>query len=311
MSLVVVGSIAYDRIETPSRPEGVKVLGGSATYCSVAASFFTVPQMVGVIGDDFANKDMEFLKDCNIDTGGIVREKGETFFWHGRYHDDMEGRDSLDTRLNVFQNFNPDLHDTMRSPDILFLGNIAPILQLKVLDQMKNRPFVAADTIDLWINTALDELIKVISRVDLFFLNEDEAFRITKTDSLTNAAGALLDMGPKAVIIKRGDAGAVLFDRNSWSFVPAWPLEKVVDPTGAGDTFAGGLMGFLDQKGDVSSNAMRAGLVTGSALASFCVGGFGPRHLASTKSATLKSRINGFINATRIDKKLLSWVMDD
>lgn len=311
MSLVVVGSIAYDRIETPARPGGVRVLGGSATYFSVAAAFFTTPKMVGVVGDDFADEDMAFLKTRGIDTSGIAREKGKTFFWHGRYHDDMEGRDSLDTQLNVFQGFKPFLPQTMCSPDILFLGNIAPVLQLEVLDQMERRPFVAADTIGLWIDTALDKLIEVIKRVDLFFLNEVEAFRITNKNSLAGAARALLDLGPKAVIIKRGDAGAVLFDRAGWGFTPAWPLERVVDPTGAGDAFAGGLLGFLDQKGDYSPNALRAGLVTGSVVASFCVEGFGPRHLASTGVNAIKSRTKSFINAGRIDEKLLSGLVND
>jgi len=309
MSLVVVGSVAYDKIETPSRPEGIRVLGGSATYFSVAASFFTKPKMVGIVGEDFAEADIKFLNERGVDTSGITRQKGKTFFWHGRYHENMEDRDSLDTQLNVFQGFKPDLPDDMRSPDILFLGNIAPVLQLEVLDQMKNRPFVAADTIDLWINTALDKLIEVISRVDLFFLNEDEAFRITRKDSILSAAHALLDLGPRAVIIKRGDAGAILFEREGWGFIPAWPLEEVTDPTGAGDTFAGGLLGFLDKTGDYSPDAIRAGLVTGSVVASFCVEGFGPRHLASTDPDELKKRARGFIDAGRIDEDMLTGLI--
>ncbi len=305
MSLIVVGSIAYDRIETPALPEGVKVLGGSATYFSVAASFFTRPGMVGVVGDDFADEDMRFLNECGIDTSGITRSKGKTFFWHGRYHADMESRDSLDTRLNVFEGFKPELPDAMRSPDILFLGNIAPVLQLSVLEQMKNRPFVAADTIDLWINTAMDDLLKVIGRVDLFFLNEEEAFRITDAPTLAGAARALLSMGPKAVVVKRGDAGALLFTTDGWAFVPAWPLDAVTDPTGAGDSFAGGMLGFMDKAGDHSFTAMRAGLVTGSVVASFCVEGFGPRHLTAVDRHAFDARVQGFVKAARFDDSML------
>ena len=301
MSLVAVGSIAYDFIETPKNPEGIKVLGGSATYFSVAASFFTHPKPVGVVGDDFAQEDIEFLKGLGIDTTGIIQKPGKTFFWHGRYHDDLESRDSLRTELNVFKDFDPVLKEDFRSPSILFLGNIHPRLQLKVIEQVQNKPLVATDTIDLWIETAIDLLKEVIKRTDLMFVNEEEVIKITGKNNIRAGAEEIMDMGPKAVIVKRGDCGAVLFDQEGWTWVPAYPVENLIDPTGAGDSFAGAVLGFLDKKGDTTLNMIRTSLVVGTAVASLTVEGFGPRALAKRDKKEIRARMDDVIRALNFD----------
>ncbi|MEE2780286.1 MAG: PfkB family carbohydrate kinase [Myxococcota bacterium] len=273
MSLLVVGSVAYDSVQTPHGGRD-DVLGGSATFFSVAASRLTTPSIVAVVGEDFRAEDMELLDSRGVNTSGIERAQGETFRWRGRYHDDMKGRDTLSTELNVFEHFNPVLSQEARDTPFLFLANIHPSLQQSVLEQMTCPHFVAADTMNFWIEGARDELIEVLSRVDGFIVNDEEAIQLTGADSMNAAARAIQQMGPDLVVIKRGEFGALVYNQEDVFFVPALPLDTVMDPTGAGDTFAGGFMGLLAATGDFTPDNVRRAAVVGSLMAAYSVEGF-------------------------------------
>lgn len=297
MSLVVVGSVAYDNIETPlgSRDD---LLGGSGTYFALAASVFTRPAVVAVIGEDFAETDLGLLREHGIDLTGLERTGGKTFRWGGRYHEDMNTRDTIFTALNVFESFQPKLSAEQRQATFLFLGNIQPRLQDHVLEQVTSPRFVAADTMNLWINTAKPDLCNVLRRVDALFVNDEEARQLTGKRSMVLAAKEIQAIGPSLVIIKRGEHGAVVFNENDIFYVPAYPLEKVVDPTGAGDTFAGAFVGYLEATNDLTPGNVRKAAVVGSILASFCVEGYGVERLRHIDRASVRERYQAFADMT-------------
>lgn len=268
--LVVVGSVGIDTIETP-REKRDNLLGGSASYACAAASFFARTGMVGVVGTDFPADFMALYHRLGIDTAGLQVKEGATFRWSGVYEENMDHRRTISTELNVFASFSPELPDAYRTAPFLFLGNISPELQLHVLDQLDQPSFVLLDTMDLWINIAKEALVDVIGKVDMLTLNESEARHLTGKHNLISAARALLELGPRYICIKKGENGSVLFDRKNIFLTPAFPLEEVMDPTGAGDTFAGGFIGALARSGEVSESAIRKAMTYGSVVASFGV----------------------------------------
>ncbi|MBM4388156.1 MAG: sugar kinase [Deltaproteobacteria bacterium] len=291
MDLLCVGSVAYDDIETKFDKKE-NVLGGSATFASVAASFYCRPAIVGIVGSDFLPGDMEFLKSRGIDLTSLETGNGRTFHWKGRYHADMKGRDTLSTELNVFENFNPSLTEPARKSRIVFLGNIHPALQLKVLDQVKAPFLSAADTMNLWIDTRRELLELVLRRIDMLFINDEELHRLTGISDMGGAAYAILhEYGLKFLVVKLGANGSSLFPAGAGKpfHMPAIPVD-VRDPTGAGDTFAGGVLGFICRSGDISVNGVREAMLSGTVLASFCVEGFGPGHLAQVLGEEMNSR---------------------
>jgi len=304
MSFLTVGTVAFDAIETPFDKVD-KIIGGSATYICVSASYFYKnQQMVSVIGSDFPKENIQDFQKRGIDTSGLdVKEGEKSFFWSGKYHNDMNSRDTLITDLNVLADFNPILPDAYKSAEYVMLGNIDPALQNKVLDQIPNRPkLVMLDTMNFWMDIAMDELKRAISRIDVLTINDSEARQLTGEYSLVKAARKVLEMGPKYLIIKKGEHGALLFNKdNKVFFAPAIPLEEVFDPTGAGDTFAGGLMGYLAKTGDVSFENMKRGIIHGSAMASFCVEKFGPNRILELTEDDINNRIQEFVNLVQVD----------
>lgn len=270
MSLLVVGSVAFDSVETPfgKREE---VLGGSATFFSTSAAFFARPQVVAVVGEDFPDEHLRFLQSRGVDTAGIVRAPGKTFRWKGRYTFELNEAHTLDTQLNVFQAFNPQLPEAYRSARYVFLGNIHPELQAKVVDQVRAPRLIAADTMNFWIKGSRPALLKTLERVNLLFVNDAEARQLAGEHNVVRAAKGILKMGPSRVVIKRGEYGSLLFDREHAFACPAFPLTDVFDPTGAGDTFAGGFMGALSTAGNEEHATLRRAMVTGSVMASFNV----------------------------------------
>jgi len=280
MSVLIVGSVAYDGIESPFGKVD-RILGGSATYISLAASYFTNPvQLVGVVGNDFANSDIELLKSKNIDIDGLqIDNSGKTFFWQGKYHYDLNERDTLDTQLNVFENFDPVIPDGYKNSTYLSLGNIEPGLQLKVLDQVENPRFTVMDTMNFWIEGAREKLIKTIEQVDMLVINDSESRELAEEPNLIKAADKIMKLGPDHLIIKKGEHGALLFTPDGIFSVPAYPVIDIFDPTGAGDTFMGGLVGWLDYTNDLSEENLRRAVVFGSVMASLCVEKFGPEKL--------------------------------
>lgn len=291
MSLLCVGSVAYDVIELPGR-EPVEVLGGSATWFAAAATLFTRPSLVGVVGDDFMEDDVAFLQGRGVDTTGLARKPGATFRWHGRYHEDMKGRDSLKTDLGVFAEFSPVIPKALRRPDIVFLGNIEPSLQGLVMAQTREARFVGLDTIEIWLGEGhLDRLLRLLPRTDLFYLNDDELLMITGEHTILAAADRLMELGARAFVVKRGEHGAMLFTERDIRLFPAFPVASVVDPTGAGDCFAGGSLGYLDLIGDFGPDAIRDALAVGTVVASFCVEGFGPRSFENVTPRAVNERI--------------------
>lgn len=278
--LVIVGSIGIDTIETP-REKRESILGGSASYACAAASFFAKTGMVGVVGTDFPQEFHDLYRRFDVDTAGLQIKEGATFRWSGVYESNMDNRHTISTELNVFASFSPELPESYRTVPYLFLGNISPALQLHVLDQVKKPKFVLLDTMDLWINVAREALVEVIGKVTMLTLNESEARHLTGAHSLIKAAGLLLKMGPRYVCIKKGEHGSVLFSRKSISMMPAFPLDEVQDPTGAGDTFAGGFMGALASSGKVSEAAIRKAMTYGAVTASFGVEKFSLERLQS------------------------------
>lgn len=299
MNLLVVGSVAYDAVETP---EGAnkKQLGGSATYFSLAASYFTRVGVVAVVGKDFAKTDLALLGGRGIDTSGLESTNGETFRWAGKYSEDLNTAVTLETRLNVFEHFKPALSPDHKSTPYLFLANISPDLQHSVLDQMASRPaLVACDSMNLWIEIARPRLLELVSKVDVLMINEAEAKQLSGQRSLVSAADHLRKLGLKALVVKRGEYGAVVFHREFTFAAPAYPLAKVVDPTGAGDSFAGGFMGYLAAVGDTGPEAMRRAAVAGSVMASFTVERFGVERLKGLKLEEINSRFSAFVELTR------------
>jgi sugar/nucleoside kinase (ribokinase family) len=281
MKLLVVGSVAYDAIETPFGKTD-KILGGAGTFISLAASYAGAqPQVVSVVGGDFEKKYLDLLENHNIDINGIqVKQDEKTFFWSGKYHNDMNSRDTLVTELNVLGTFDPVVPDSYKTAEFLMLGNLSPDVQRKVIEQMAERPkLIIMDTMNFWMDTMMDELKNTIAMVDVLSINDEEARQLSGEYSLKKAAKVIQKMGPKFLIIKKGEHGALLFNGNQVFFAPALPLEEVFDPTGAGDTFAGGFAGYLAKNGDTSFNSMKNAVIFGSAMASFCVERFGTERL--------------------------------
>ncbi len=293
MSLLVVGSIAFDSIETP-KGSVEDALGGSATFFAYAASFFTKPRLVGVVGDDFPAEHRQLLSARDIDTTGLVTQTGKTFRWKGRYHQDMNTRDTIAVHLNVLNTFDPVLPESFRDSSHVFLANSSPVLQKKVLEQIHRPQLVMADTMDLWIETQHDELMSLLPELDGLLLNDSEARLLSEDDNLVRAGQAIRQMGPKFVIIKKGEHGAVLFSEDGVFAIPAYPTANVTDPTGAGDSFAGGLMGYLDSDQTPPPGRLRRAMVYGSVLASLTVEGFGLDRLTWTKRSEIEERVDQY-----------------
>lgn len=301
MKILVVGSVAYDSVETPAGKRASQ-LGGAATYFSVAASYFTEVGIIGVVGDDFDPADIEMLQSHDIDTSGLVKADGKTFRWSGEYMEDINTAVTLDTQLNVFGEFEPELSDAHANAPYLFLANIDPNLQLKVLDAMATRPnMVASDTMNLWIDIAKPVLTDLISKVDTLLINEEEAKQLTGQDHLPDAAKAIIKLGPNSTVIKRGEYGATLFGENFSFAAPAYPLERVVDPTGAGDSFAGGFMGYLASVDKVDEESLRTAAIAGSTMASFAVEDFGLDNVKNLTKSDIDERFKAFVDLTRFN----------
>ena len=297
MSIVVVGSVAYDTVET-ARGKRDDALGGAATFFSIAARFFAPVSMVGVIGEDFKPEHLRMLTERGIDTRGLEKAPGKTFHWHGRYHEDMNKRDTISLALNVFDGFNPTLLPDQQHCDYLFLANISPELQYRVMSQVTNPKLVAADTMDFWIQNARPHLTRLLERLDILTVNDDEARMLSGEHNLVKAGRAILKMGPKSVLVKRGEYGVLQFSKDGMFAVPAFPLEEVNDPTGAGDTFAGGLMGFLARQGRLTESILRTAVVYGTVMASYCVENFSMDRLLELTWEEIDHRYRAFIELT-------------
>jgi sugar/nucleoside kinase (ribokinase family) len=297
MSLLVIGSVAFDAIDTPFGSTG-KIIGGAASYISLASSMLSKKVgLVAVVGEDFDFDFVEDLKARGVDVEGLQVKKGEkSFFWHGKYHMDMNSRDTITTELNVLGDFDPIIPDHWKSPDYVMLGNLSPEVQLKTLERIEKRPkLVVMDTMNFWMDIALDTLHQVIAKVDVLTINDEEARQLSGEYSLVKAARKIQAMGPKYLIIKKGEHGALLFGEDGETFFcPALPLEEVFDPTGAGDTFAGGFIGYLAQQDRTDFDAIKKAVVYGSAMASYCVEKFGTERLQSLDEAQLNERLNQF-----------------
>ena len=301
MPLLVVGSIAFDSVETP-RGKVDRMLGGAATYVALAASQFTPVRVVGIVGDDFGAEDARVFEKRRIDTGGIEHAPGKTFFWAGRYNVNMNERTTLVTELNVFSGFRPKLPDSYRNSRFVFLANIDPSLQLSVLQQVRIRPkLVAMDTMNYWIEGAPKELRKVLRHVDILVINDDEARQLTGEHNLTRAAKSVFRMGPRILVITRGEHGALMLSGNSIFSAPAFPLEKVCDPTGAGDSFAGGFMGHLAQVGRINPGALRRAMIYGSVMGSFAVEQFGLKRIQALRLQEINQRAGKFAQLTQFE----------
>lgn len=300
MSLLVVGSVAFDALQTPFGSTD-RTLGGAATYFSLAASLLARVRLVAVVGDDFSAKDEAILRDRRIDLAGLERAPGKSFFWSGRYSDDLRSRETLVTELNVFATFQPKLPEAYRDSQFVFLGNIDPMLQRHVLEQIKRRPkLVALDTMNYWISGAPAELAKTLRLIDALLINDEEAVQLAGEHNLLRAAKRIFSMGPKAVIIKRGEYGAMLFHRDAILAVPAYPLERVSDPTGAGDSFAGGFMGDLARQKKVDHASLRRAMIYGSVLGSFAVEQLGVARLRTLKRSDVEARARALVRMTSI-----------
>ena len=303
MSLLTVGTVAFDTIETPY---GVaeKVVGGSCTYVSMAASYFTKQiNLCAVIGDDFPQSELDYMSSNGINLDGLEVKHGEkSFFWHGRYHKDMNGRDTLETQLNVLEHFNPILPESYKISDFVMLGNLTPSVQMSVLTQMTKRPkLIALDTMNFWMDIMMKPLLKVIKKVHVLIINDEEARQLSGERSLRKAATKILTMGPKFLIIKKGEHGAMLFHKDEVFYVPALPLEEVFDPTGAGDTFAGGFIGYLASVDDTSFESLKRAIIYGSALASFCVEKFSIENLKDLTKAQIMERVGEFTKMVKVE----------
>jgi sugar/nucleoside kinase (ribokinase family) len=303
MSLLTVGSVAFDAIETPFGKTD-KIIGGAGTYIALSSSFFVQDQkIVAVVGEDFPKEMLDHLAARGVDLEGLQIKKGEkTFFWSGRYHNDMNSRDTLVTELNVLEHFDPIIPSSYQGVEYLMLGNLSPQVQRSVIERLEKRPkLIAMDTMNFWMDIAMDELKKTMALVDILIINDEEARQLSGEYSLVKASKVIRAMGPKYLIIKKGEHGALLFHGDRIFFAPALPLEDVFDPTGAGDTFAGGFMGFLAATDDSSFDNMKRAIIAGSALASFCVEKFGTERLAEVTKRELEQRIDQFVSLSTFE----------
>ena len=301
MSILVVGSVAFDALQTPFGKVD-RCIGGSATYFSVAASFFTEVDLVAVVGEDFTDEHLSVFEGRNVNLDGLERVPGEkTFFWSGEYGFDLNVAKTRDTQLNVFAGFRPKLHARHRSPDVLFLANIQPELQMEVLEQCRRPRLVALDTMNLWIATAKEALTRIISKVDLVVINEAEVRQFTEEANLVKGARQILALGPKTLVVKRGEYGVMMITKDAVFAAPAYPLENVFDPTGAGDTFAGGLLGYVASRSEITDRELRRGIVFGSVLASFTVEKFSLDSLREITLADVQERYQDFRALTHFD----------
>ncbi|MDE1205179.1 PfkB family carbohydrate kinase [Tenacibaculum larymnensis] len=301
--LLAVGTVAFDAIETPFGKTD-KILGGSGTFVGLAASQFGVQTgVVSVVGGDFPQSYIDMMNDKGINTDGVeIVKEGKTFFWSGKYHNDMNSRDTLVTELNVLEHFQPVVPESFKDAPIVMLGNLHPLTQVSVLDQMNERPkLVVLDTMNFWMDIALNDLHEVLKRVDVITINDEEARQLSGEYSLVNAAKKIHEMGPKYVVIKKGEHGALLFNEGNMFFAPALPLAEVFDPTGAGDTFAGGFCGYLAKTEDISFENMKSAIIYGSNLASFCVEKFGTQRMEALTSEEVQARLKAFKELTQFD----------
>ncbi len=307
MSLLVIGTVAFDAIETPFGKTD-KIVGGAATFISMAASYFTKNiNLVSVVGDDFPKESIEMLHRRGVNTDGLQIKQGEkTFFWSGRYHNDMNSRDTLDTQLNVLENFDPIIPEGYQDCEFLMLGNLAPSVQHTILDRLKTRPkLVVLDTMNFWMDIALNDLKELLKRVDVLTINDEEARQLSGEYSLVKASQKILAMGPKYLIIKKGEHGALLFNKDQVFFAPALPLEEVFDPTGAGDSFAGGFIGYISQTRDISFDNLKRAIIFGSAMASFSVEKFGTERIQNLSAKEVDERVQQFIDLVQFDISLV------
>ena len=303
MSLLVVGTVAFDAIETPFQ-KTEKIIGGSGTYIGLSASFFYKPiHLVSIVGSDFPTETLQYFNRKGIDTEGVEVKKGKkSFFWSGKYHMDMNSRDTLVTDLNVLAEFDPVLPEKYSNPEFVMLCNIDPHLQIKVIQQLRKRPkLIAMDTMNFWMDQTPEALKEVLTMVDLLIVNDEEARQLSGEYSLIKAARVIQKMGPKQIVIKKGEHGALLFQGATVFFAPALPLEEVFDPTGAGDVFAGGFMGYLSSTNNRSFTNMKRAVVYGSAMASFCVEKFGPQRLTEIRRPTIQKRVSEFVDLAKFN----------
>jgi len=303
--LLIVGTVAFDAIETPFGKTD-KILGGAATYIGLSSSHFNINNaIVSVVGEDFPADHLNLLSSKGINIEGIeIVKGGKTFFWSGKYHNDLNTRDTLETQLNVLADFKPVVPESYREAEFVMLGNLHPLVQLSVLEQMKKPKLVVLDTMNFWMDNAWDDLVKVIAKVDVITINDEEARQLTGEHSLVKSARKISQMGPKYVVIKKGEHGALLFNAEQIFFAPALPLEEVFDPTGAGDTFAGGFTGYLAESGDISFKNMKNAVIYGSGMASFCVEKFGTERMENLSEHEINSRMKEFKNLTQFDIEL-------
>ena len=307
MSLLVVGTVAFDAIETPFGKTD-KIVGGAASYIALASSYFTKEiNLVSVVGDDFPQEFMNTLKGQGVNLDGLQIKQGEkSFFWSGRYHNDMNSRDTLDTQLNVLGDFDPIVPDSYKNCDFLMLGNLMPSVQQKVLSQLSKRPkLIVLDTMNFWMDIAMPELMETLKGIDVLTINDSEARQLSGEYSLVKAAQKILAMGPKVLVIKKGEHGALLFNKEEVFFAPALPLEDVFDPTGAGDSFAGGFIGYLAKTKDISFENMKRAIIFGSAMASFTVEKFGTERLIGLSQEDVSNRVQEFIDLVQFDISLV------
>ncbi len=301
MGLLIVGSVALDSVSTPF-DKIEDALGGSATYISLAASYFSAPiELVGVVGKDFPKQYIELMEDHNINLEGLQIEEGKTFRWGGKYHYDLNVRDTLFTELNVFESFDPIIPESFRKSKYVCLGNIDPVLQMKVLEQMDDPQLVVCDTMNYWIEGMKEELLKLLKMVHVLIINDSEARLLANEPNLIKASKIIRDMGPQTLIIKKGEHGAMLFSDDTIFSAPAYPMETIYDPTGAGDTFAGGFTGYLFKTRDLSPNNMKVAVIYGSSMASFCVEKFSTKGLEDLSYLQIQDRYREFLNISSID----------
>ena len=297
MTNLIVGTVAFDAIETPYGKTD-KIIGGAATYISLAASFFTDKlNLVSVVGGDFPESAIKMLEKHHVDTKGLqIKEDEKTFFWSGKYHNNMNSRDTIETQLNVLETFDPIVPKEFSSSDFLMLGNLVPSVQQKVLDQMSQRPkLIVLDTMNFWMDNCLDDLLEALKNVDVLTINDEEAQQLSGENNLISAAKKIKTMGPKYLVIKKGEHGALLFGENKMFYAPAMPLENVFDPTGAGDSFAGGFIGHLSRSNDLTFENMKTAVIYGSVMASFCVEKFGTEKLTEITKEDVKVRAEEFV----------------
>lgn len=307
MSLIVVGTMAFDAIETPFGKSD-RIIGGAATYIALSASNFVKPiKQISVVGGDFPQEELDHLASLGVQLEGVQIKKDEkSFFWAGRYHMDMNERDTLDTQLNVLANFTPVVPDSYQDAEFLMLGNLVPAVQMSVLNQMRNKPkLVVMDTMNFWMETAMADLEAVLKKVDVLLVNDSEARQLSGQYSLVKAAKTIMGMGPKYLVVKKGEHGALLFHGDKVFFAPALPLEEVFDPTGAGDTFAGGFVGHLAKTKDISFENMKTAIIVGSAMASFCVEKFGTTRMKEISKEDIQRRIQQFVDLVNFDISII------